>query len=305
MKTVKNSATSIRVLETLKILAQGNASIQDIIRYFEKTDPNNRIYTNEVILKYLNTLKVFGFRIKKEKDKYVLLNSPYPFDFEENDLRAINLIEKINEILPEEKLKDEVCKFIQDLEKRFSDNTRILAHKLEKPNGVSFKFNYDKYNGKIKEYEKYCLDNQKLKIIYKKPNYPEISVILEPLELKYIGSEVYFSLYNPTSAQIIDLEFNSIIDLKQLPLKSNPTNLLSSVTFKLMDGLASNYKLHDEERLIQKNPDGSIIILSQKEDRERLLRRLMRYGDLCEIISPQAVRKDMQNLIKSTLKNYL
>lgn len=305
MKTIKNSGTSIRVLETLKKLTQNNASIQDIIRHLEKNDPNNRIYASEVICKYLNTLKVFGFRITKQKDKYVLLNFPYQFDFSENDLQAIHLIEKLNEILPEEKLKDEINKFLQDIEKRYSDNTKILAHKLKKTTLVNFKFNYDEYNEKIKEYEKYCNEGQKLKITYTKPNNQKLSVIVEPLEIKYIGNKVYFNLYNPISAQIIDLNLNSIIEIKQLPLRSNPTNLYSSVTFKLKNNLAVNYKLHDEEKLIEKNIDGSIIISNHKEDREILLKRLMRYGELCEIITPKTARKDMQHLITQTLKNYI
>ncbi len=95
MKTAKKTGdASVRVLDTLKFLSKNSASIQDIIKYFEKIDQNNRTYTNEVILKYINTLKVFGFRFAKEKDKYVLLNTPEQFEFNEKDLNSIYLIEK-------------------------------------------------------------------------------------------------------------------------------------------------------------------------------------------------------------------
>ena len=119
MKTSKKTSdTSVRVLETLKILSKDSASIQDIINYFEKFDPNNRVYTNEVILKYINTLKVFGFRFVKKKDKYILLNTPHQFDFNEDNLKAISLIEKFSEFLPEENIKKEIDEFLQELEKR-------------------------------------------------------------------------------------------------------------------------------------------------------------------------------------------
>lgn len=304
MKMIKNNATSIRVLETLKILSKGSASIQDIVRYFEKTDPNNRIYTNEVILKYLNTLKVFGCRIIKEKDKYVLLNAPQQISLNEKELQAMLLISKAGNIFPEEKINEEINQFLQEIEKRFTDNTRIIAHKLQKPDSINLKYDYNKYIDKIKKYEKYCIDGQRLKITYIKNNRTEESVLVEPIEIKYLNKDAYFSVHNPASAQILDICFDSILEIKQLPLKSNTTSLLSSVAFELKDRLANAYKLHEGEKLLNKKDDGSIIILNQKEDRELLLKRLMKYGDLCEVISPKTLREEMKKLIKETLKNY-
>lgn len=304
----KTSDTSKRVLETLKILSQGHASIMDILHYFEKTDPNNRIYTNEVILKYINTLKVFGFRFIKEKDKYVILNSPNSFDFDMNDLKAICLIEKFAEFLPEKKVRTEIDKFLQDLEKRFSDNTRVLAHNITKPDFANLDFDYSRYSSKIIEYENYCLEKQRLKITYKNKSVDNsddsISVMVEPNEIKYRGKDVYLSVYNPVSAQIQDINLNLILKVEQLPLKSNPTNMLSSVTFQLKNRLAEAYKLHEGEKLLQSKPDGSVIVLSQKEDRGLLLKRLMRYGENCELISPKVLREEMKQIIRSTLNNY-
>lgn len=305
MKTPKKTGdASVRVLDTLKFLSKNNASIQDIIRYFEKIDPNNRTYTNEVILKYINTLKVFGFRFAKEKDKYVLLNTLEQFEFNEKDLNSIYLIEKFSLIFPEERVKSNVDQFLQELEKRFSDNSRLLAHNIKRPNFTELGSDYNKYSKQIKEYEKYCLDGQRLKITYKNKNNIEISVMAEPGDIKYIEKEIYLSVYNPISAQIQDINLNSIIKIEQLPLKSNSTTMLSSVTFQLKDRLAKAYKLHESEKLLQIKTDESIIILNQKEDRELLLKRLIRYGENCEVLSPKSLREEMLELIKSTIKNY-
>lgn len=300
----KIGETSIRVLETLKFLYKNNASIQDIIHYFEKVTPQNKSYTNEVILKYINTLKVFGFRFIKEKDKYVLLNYPNQFDLDKNNLNAICLLENFSKQLPEERVKIEINNFLRDLEKRYSDNTKLLSHSIAKPDFINFEFNYNKYENKIKEYEKYCLDGLRLKITFKNRHKTEISAMVEPNEIKYLDNEVYLSVYNPLSAQIQDINLNSIIKIEQLPLKSNPINMLSSVTFELKDRLAKNYKLHENEKLLQIKPDGNIIILNQKEDRTILLKRLMRYGENCELISPKSLREEMKQMIKAILKNY-
>lgn len=305
MKTSKKTCdTSVRVLETLKLLSRGGSSIQDIISHFEKIDPNNRIYTNEVILKYINTLKVFGLRFTKEKDKYVLLNHLNQFNFDENDLKVIYKLESFSKKIPEQKIKEEIDKFLQELEKRFDDNTRVLSHNINKPNFIDLNFDYEKYSDQIKEYEKYCLDKQRLKITYKQGNKLAKPIMAEPNEIRYGGKEIYLSVYNPATAEIHDINFNSILTIEQLPIKSNQRNMFSSVTFELKDRLAKNYKLHENEKLLQIKPDGNIIILNQKEDRVLLLKRLMRYGENCEVLSPKSLREEMKELIKTTLSNY-
>lgn len=303
-KHKKTCDTSIRVLETLKILSNNAASIQDIIRYFEKVDPNNRVYTNEVILKYINTLKVFGFRFAKEKDKYVLLNTISQFNFNEKDLQAVSLVEKFADLLPEERIKTEINQFMQELEKRFDDNTRLLAHSISRPDFAPMGNDYKKYSAQIKLYERYCLDKQRLKITYKNQNKQETSIMVEPNEIRYLGNEVFLSVYNPVKAEIQDINLNSILNVGQLPLKSNHTNIYSSVTFRLKDRLAKAYKLHSGEELLKIESDGSTIVLNKKEDRTLLLKRLMRYGENCELISPKNLREEIKQMVKTTLSNY-
>lgn len=303
-KFQKTSSTSVRVMETLKVLSKSSASIQEIINHFEKLDPNNRVYTSEVILKYINTLKVFGYRFTKAKDKYVLLNTPSRFDFNERELKTIFLIEKFSELLPEETVKTEINKFLQGLERRFDDNTKLLSNSVTRSEFLNLDFDYKKYAEKIKEYEKYCQDGQKIKITYRDHHKLEISIMVEPNEIKYRGTQVYLRVYNPLSAQIQDVNFNSILKVKQLPLKSNTNSMFSSMTFQLKDRLAKNYKLHEGEKLLQVKTDGSIIIMNQKEDRILLLRRLMKYGEHCEVVSPKSLREEMSQIIANTLKNY-
>lgn len=284
---------SIRVLQTLKLLHNQNVSIQDIIRHFEKTDANNKVYTNEVILKYINTLKVFGFKIVKEKDKYVLLNVLDGFHFDENDLKAVSLIEKCASLFPEDAVKIETNKFLQEVEKRFDERTQKLSQKIVPVSPKVFKLNFADYETQIKEYEKYCLDKQRLKVTYKNQKGIETSIMIEPIEIKYNKGNIYLSVYNQLSAQIQDINFNSILKVEQLPLKSNSVNMYSSVMFALKDALAKNYKLRSDEKLVQVRVDGSIVVQNQKEDRVLLLKRLMRYGDLCEVLSPKNVKEEM------------
>ena len=305
-KSNKYSDTSIRVLEMLKILSKNNISTQEIINHFEKIDANNKIYTNEAILKYINTLKVFGFKFDKTKDKYILLNPPVQFNFNETDLKTLSLIESFSKFLPEENIKSDVHIFLQELERRFSDKTKLLSNNIKKntQRNINFNYNYTKYKEQIKEFEQFCSNEQKIKISYKDKNKIETSAIVEPLEIKYVENQVYLSIYNPLSAQIQDINFNNIIKIRQLPLRLNTNKIWSSVAYLLKEDLAKNYKLRESEKLLQSNPDGSIVVTNQKEDRILLLRRLMRYGENCEVISPKDLRVEMAKKIESVLNNY-
>lgn len=305
MKKVKKIGdTSVRVLETLKFLSQRGSTIHDILKFFEKTDSDNKIYTNEVILKYINTLKVFGFRFIKEKDKYVLLNLPIQITLTESELQSFLLIESALSKFPEEEVKKEVGLFLKGLERRFSDNTRLLSANIKKPYINNLKFDYSKYEDQIHLYEKYCNDKQRIKITYRKKNKVENSIIAEPNEIKYMASNVYFNVYNPATAQIQNINLDLITKVEQLPLKSNTVNMITSVTFELKNRLARAYNLRDGEKLLQLKSDGNIVVMNQQEDHNLLIQRLIRYGENCEIIAPKILREEMNQIIKTTLELY-
>src|SRR5574344_1041880 len=184
-KTKKQCDASIRVLQTLKLLTEKDMSTQEIKRYCEEHDDSNNINSNEVIQKYINTLKVANFRFEKIHDKNSLINPLPRFSFSNNDLKGLMLIEKFLKIFPEEILKNEITQFIQNLEKRFDDDTIILAQRSKKINSINIKNDYTKYIEQIHRIEKYCNEKQRLKITYRKASNNETSLIADPNDIKY------------------------------------------------------------------------------------------------------------------------
>ena len=86
-----------------------------------------------------------------------------------------------------------------------------------------------------------------------------------------------------------------ITDVKQKPqkqVKGSP----SSVLFKLKGRLAKSYMLKKGEMLLETGDD-FIIISNKNEDRELLIRRLLRYYDKCEILYPKTCRERIVELI--------
>ena len=78
----------------------------------------------------------------------------------------------------------------------------------------------------------------------------------------------------------------------------------TTIVFRIKNRLARNYKLRDWERLDKIEGDGSHVIVNKNEDLNNLLKRIMRYGTECEIISPKFMREDMIELINRTLAKY-
>jgi len=80
--------------------------------------------------------------------------------------------------------------------------------------------------------------------------------------------------------------------------------LPTTIVFRIKNRLARNYKLRDWERLDKIEGDGSHVIVNKNEDLNNLLKRIMRYGTECEIISPKFMREEMIELINRTLAKY-
>ena len=80
--------------------------------------------------------------------------------------------------------------------------------------------------------------------------------------------------------------------------------MAGAIVFRIKNRLARNYKIRDWERLDKIEGDGSHIIVNKNEDLNNLLKRIMRYGTECEIISPKFMREEMIELINKTLANY-
>ena len=73
-------------------------------------------------------------------------------------------------------------------------------------------------------------------------------------------------------------------------------NSTGAVTFKLTGRLAHSYVLKEGDIVIQHETD-SIIVSNSIEDKDLLLKRLIRYYDACEILYPTVMREKMLNLI--------
>ena len=290
----KKIATSgYRVLEVLKALNSSSLTTFEMLKYLEEKTEN--IFHKEIVAKYISTLRLVGFDVSRERDKYTLNRSLERIAFSEEDLSVMKFLEKYSQELPFEDLKKNISLVLQIAEKTFSDKTldisksvEILPKSIKKSSKNIHKKNIenDSLNNslnkfdidieKIHRFEKYCVDSLKLEFIYKINNDKSVFKV-SPIKVILKKGMVVLVAYDFCESDYKEFLLEFIEDVKQLPQKGS-CFYPSTVTFKLTGRLAKSYVLKNGERVLE-NTSEYLVISNTNEDKELLLRRLARYYD--------------------------
>ena len=267
-------------------------------KVYDEKKLNNLIQV--VINKYINALKVFGIKIRKEKHKYKLESSLYSVEYSTNDLKALSLIVGASKNLPDTNIAGNIEKLKANLFLRMCNSNKNTFNFLSTQK--DFSFFYTDLKDQILQCKNYCNDNVILDITYLKRN-KDIHTKCKPKEITYDVKTAYLNVYDIVKKENIEIALPNILSINVLPNRSSNYESTTTVVFKLKGRLAKIYKLKDGEKL-QDKKDGEIIISNSGEPLDKLFSRLMRYADLCEIITPKFIRNDMINLINDTLRLY-
>lgn len=302
MKSIeKIPASGLRLLEILKILTQRPMSTDEMLNIVEQLDGST--YRKEIILKYLNTLKAFGLKIKKEKDKYYLDNGLKELNLDRTDLSILLFIENYTKKLNHENLKKSLSGSLHLIEKEFSFETKKL---LKEKNITAYKQDHEIIiqDKEIKKFEHYCQEHQQLEIKYKHDSKSEEAIYkVAPLKIIYKKRNAVFIAYDYKTNLHKEFLIQNITESKQLPQVSTKV-MPSIVTYKIKDRLANSYSLKENETLLEKGKDYAIIS-NKNEDWENLTKRLLRYDSQCEVLYPKEFRDKMINLIEEMEKIYV
>ena len=304
MKRLKRSDTGIRVLQVLQELMNKALSVEEIITFLKSKDENEYIYTNETVVKYITTIRAFGLDVVKKDKKFYLKNFPAKTTFSFEELKNLKKLEEYILRYGNQKTYEEFFRFISNLEKCFDAktceifNTYFADFKTEKV----VKTNKDKKL--IDNFEKLCRQSQKLVIKYKDFSTEDYErFLVEPKNIKLISNRAFLQAYCPKSEEVKLFLLNNISHYEQAPqcirTQWHPTETI----FKLKAKMAQSYKLRLNEELIYFQPE-EIIIKNKDEDKELLMRRLLRYGTFCEILKPIKSRKMFIDMVDKAISNY-
>jgi len=310
-KILKMSSSAYRVLLLIKALNENEYTLDGLNNFFYNEPDIIRTFSKEVMFKYLNTLRAAGYKIEKPNPfTYKLLKAPVFLNLSEEELKSLVILENFVEGLYLKRLKKDFDSFMKKITRYLSDdhiaflNNYRIEYKANPDYNIS---KYSKYSDLIKQFEQYCIEDQKIAIKYKQPfDIKEKDIIFEPKSIKFNTVHVYIFGYNPLigEKQFINLDY--ILEVEQLPVKSQSNYSLSPVTFKLKGRLSKRYRLYENEKIVETDEkNGSITVSAYVEDKNLLIQRLLKYGDLCELIYPKDLRDKMIEILDDALQNYL
>ena len=302
----KYNESCIRIFELLSLMSKGEVPFSDVIKLFANDEGGLSQISNVILNKYMNTLKVYGVKYKKTRNKYYVHHMPFSISLKEDDLYIVSLIKSAMSYLPSGKTKSDLAEFITELENRYDFDTKHLSTLVASARNYDLSFFFSKFKKQVADCERYCNDGYNLDIFYVDYNERPCNIIASPQELKYEGKDIFLSVYVPSSLQTIDIPLNNIKSINQLAEKydNEKKKVFTTVSFKLIGDLAKSYKLRNWEKISEVDDNGNITVTNIGEDMQHLFVRLFKYGKSCEIISPKYLRKKMIKLVSKTLKNY-
>lgn len=295
---------SYRLFMLLKFLATKQATVKELVNYLESIDPDNKRYSIITVYKYLNSIKALGFLLEKnEKQKYTIMKYPYSFNFSESSIRALKFLEKYASDTEEDSLNIKLKNFIKEVKTHLNKYSLDTYDKIQIED-INFpqKYTKDKLD-LVNKFEQCIKDNLKILISYQEDTKSIKRIISEPIETEYNENDIYLVVYNSTKGQNIFLELEKIIEIEQLPQKSFGNSIITTVMYEIKGRLKNRYVLKKYESLYS-STENTAIILNKGEDKEKLIKRLIGYCDLCKIISPKSYKADMIAELDTIIKNY-
>ncbi len=299
----KYNDSCIKIFSLIKLLLNDDAEYSKVMSIFAEEASANLSTFPVILNKYLNTLKIFGIKVKKVKNKYYLLNMPFNIDFTANDVKAVQLLKSACDMIPNAKSKETLLTFIKAVEMRYNETAKSVVTSFNIDMHPDLTFYFSKFHDQILECEKLCSEKKKLEILYLTED-KESTIICSPKEVKYQNRKVCFSVFNQLSRQVFDIPIDNIKSIKQLPTLSSTQNVSMSVVYKLKGRLAEAYKLKEWEYSNGYDSNGNLIVVNSNEDPDVLLSRLMKYGENCILVTPKFMKDRMRELIEKVLNNY-
>lgn len=310
-KKLKISSTAYRVLLLLQKLNQTSLCIDELNKIFSETPEIERLFSKEVILKYISTLRMAGCDIEKPSSRngncYVLNKALIKINFSEEEIEILAMLKTYAEGLQQEKFLKNYSSFIEKLKKYLEEKqVKKLEENFSNFSNFEILNKFKDYERLIKKLEKFITDNQRVEIKYIKADNGQQEIVITKLKkIQYSADFVSIIYYDLISGQSGSIKISEITDIKQLPSRSGEGLSHNPVIFKLKGRLAKSYRLYEKEKISETNEKtGELTITAYPEDIDSLLLRLLKYGENCELLYPRQLRNKMIKLINSTLENY-
>lgn len=297
-ETRKYNVSAYRVLFILLLLTrQRSLSLGEMNQALLANEAIQQAYNSETITKYINTLRQVGCQIPRpnvrEAFHYTLQRNPFAIPLSEDEIQAAQRLLARLSVLPDEALHLRYHQLLQKIawSVREDAQERLLS---ESPT-AGCEHGLRQRRERTARFQNLCKDAQVLAVSYHNDAAQPLQILLEPLQVLQEGGRMYLMAYDRHHYEKIKLNLDKIIAVRQLPLKCERRLRETSVIFRLVGRLATTYRPYAGETT-RPDPDqpDALRVRARTDDVPTLLRRLFKYGDLCEILSPAFARQYMR-----------
>ena len=284
--------SSYRILKILKLLSEKPRSTYELLK-----ELNDEVYT-ETISKYFRLLREHGFIIEKRNHKFELLSMPFFVDFSDVDLKTLSKFEIFSHDVSSEKQSEKLNLSIKKILKIApKDSNQKYKNFLSK---LYEKRLFEKYKEKIEKIAPFFEEAPiKAKLIYKNSSYT-----ITPLEFKFTPDKAYLMAFDEDKLVNKRFLLDDIKEITNLFQISNKVFFSQKTVFRLTGRVARGYKSPYENEVIEYLDDGSILVQNSYEDKKVLLKRLLKYFEFCEIISPKSDKDEFIKMIDNLIESY-
>ena len=259
-----------------------------------------RVYNSETLTKYINTLREVGCIIPRSSSRndygYELCKTPFPLTLDQDELSVADKLLKVLSQQSDECLYRDFSDFLEQLA-WVVDAVDIVPGSDESE--LQIFPDLQKRKEQVKTYQRYCQEAFLLKIQYQHEELKTM-VYLEPHEVWEHENRLFLHGYDPQSQQQISLDIDQIEQLRQMPSKNRRIKMRTSVVFALYGRLAASYRLYPDEKIVYRSA-GELHVKTVVSDTQTLLSRLMKYGESCQVLSPESCRQSMRGHIQQLL----
>ncbi len=292
----------INIFRFIQLLYDNEAYYDRVVAIYKNEIGSQSVNNLQVVLnKAVNSLKVFGIKVHKEKNKYQLNSSFYTAEYSLDDLKSISLIIKAIENFPNKKVKLAVEEMIKLLILRMSEDCKKKLNSL--CSNYQFNFLYKSFKKQIEDCSNLCKSELMFNVKYNNKG-EEIQRTGVAKDVIYTAKTAYLLMYDTDSRLNYQIPIPSILSIDPLSSKTKKMVGTQNVSYYLLGRLAHTYKPKENESVYATDLPDKIEVISKSEPINVLLPRLMRYQDKCIIKSPKYVKKLMLDLINETLVQY-
>jgi len=294
--------SAYRVLFILLTLVRYRSlNAMELNRHLSENPVIGRVYNTETLTKYINTLREVGCQIPRSSSRndysYDLRKTPFPLSLQQEELEVAEKLLKLLAHQPDECLYKDYRDFLEQL------SWVVASDALEVSDDADGNLVFpalQKRREQMNTYRRYCQEAFQLEIQMSQPGLETHTLYIEPQEMIERENHLLLLGFDQQTQQQVSLDVEHISAVKQSPTKNRRLVSRTSVVFALYGRLAAGYRLYPGERLVYRS-DREVHIKTQVSDLNGLMSRLMKYGDGCQVLSPESFRDAIRQHIERLL----